>query len=397
MRILIYEPLPDINRAPVIAAVAKGLRKAGHDVLLVLEEQLLHTLHNNDTVTHIDCRRTMRASLPPAKGIDTFLLRAPVALYSQTEDNKTVKHALNQISRLRIEQYSSLITKFQPEHCFIWNGKSPHLADFMKIAHQQGLERFYYMECGWFPQKGTIYFDPIGVNAASSIASKKFTVLSHEQERQLENWKREYFNKQSQSHTVKRQIFVPLQVDTDTNITLYSPFNSMKQFIEFLEEWIPADYKVILRPHPLGNYTYPIESHKPNFKVDSASPINKLIDSSELTLGINSTVLLEALLREKPVLALGSGILGEAPILDGRFEDRPQQSYLGEKSKLYDLIFHKQQLIKDLPKLLELPLIPRTATSLDKTSSVGIVADIPFSHLRMRLNRMLITFRQWMG
>jgi hypothetical protein len=178
------------------------------------------------------------------------------------------------------------------------------------LAKNMGF-KFNYIEHGWFPQKDYYYIDPEGVNARSSIAKNAPPQINKAQKDKLKKWLFNYTKKYHHIAEKPKQILVPLQVDTDTNITLHSPFKSMKEFINYLEKEIPDDYNVILRPHPLGEYDYPITSSKNNFTVDSGSNLNQLVAESKYIIGINSTVLLEGLCFKKDVIPLGYGILSK--------------------------------------------------------------------------------------
>lgn len=313
MRVLIYEPLPDMNRAPIIAQLAKTLMADGHEVLVVIEEKLIYTLLGK--LTHqgvINCSRTWRRHIATDPKIKVCTLKTPPGLYWFVNASN-FSDRLAKISELRKEHYSKLLTSFNPEKIFVWNGQHEHLQDFMMLSKQTHEGKFVYMECGWFPQKGTIYFDTEGVNAASSIAKLPTRTLTPSEHQQLQQWLASY-TPTSAEKMVPKLVFVPLQVDTDTNISVYSPFKNMQELILFLERWLPPEYSAVLRPHPLQRAENEPPQLRENFHIDSKTEIRALIDRSEIVIGINSTVLLEAIARGRPVICFGEGFLSKTNI-----------------------------------------------------------------------------------
>lgn len=171
-------------------------------------------------------------------------------------------------------------------------------------------QQFSFLESGWFPQKNTYYSDPQGVNAASSISRVTPAPLSSSQTSEIKKWKAEY----RQSYGAPKSCdngyyFVPLQLETDTNITLFSPFKSMKALLQWVIDNTDPARPIVVRPHPLSDIDYE-EFNRINDRihVDGNTPLQKLIAESHAVIGINSTVLLESLIFEKPTIALGQGI-----------------------------------------------------------------------------------------
>lgn len=103
-------------------------------------------------------------------------------------------------------------------------------------------------------------------------------------------------------------VFVPLQVESDTQIII----NSKVNLIELIKT--AADYaksknlKLIIKPHPAERSNKIFEYIK-NLINDNVAVANnntfELIENAEIVITINSTVGLEALILEKPVIFLG--------------------------------------------------------------------------------------------
>ncbi|MDI4652857.1 MULTISPECIES: hypothetical protein [Pseudoalteromonas] len=341
MRILIYEPLADMVKAPFFSSLGTQLASEGHDVIIACEQKVIYTLQGRLTEKGvINCTSTICAHIASNKSIRyTCFMPNNKALYKNVSQH-TLADKLNTIARYRNSFYSQLLNEFNPDLIYIWNGQAEHQQDFVILAKNLGF-KFNYLELGWFPQKNHYYIDPIGVNANSSIANLKPYTLKKAEKDKLEQWVAEYTKPYSNIDTKKKQILVPLQVDTDTNITNHSPFSNMREFIEYLELAIPDTYTVIIRPHPLAQYAYSIKSQKPNFFFNTKVELYELIAQSEYIIGINSTVLLEGICFGKKVCALGEGIIPKRS-LDNFLtkNENDDLSYL-----LYNLIFKYQKEI----------------------------------------------------
>jgi|GEM_PF-2654478 len=105
---------------------------------------------------------------------------------------------------------------------------------------------------------------------------------------------------------LSKPIFVPLQDEGDTNITKFSPFKKMDDFVGYLSKNYPKQ-QFIVRPHPLFKDVY-IGKYN-NVEIDP--PSNNYLETLNqcgLVMGINSTTLLESALYNKPVIAFGQSI-----------------------------------------------------------------------------------------
>lgn len=343
MRVLIYEPLPDMNRGPIVAQLAKTLLADGHDVLVVIEEKLIYTLLGKlSSQRVINCTLTWREHIGRHEKLSIYKLRTPPFIYTLV-NRSNYQTRLKKIASLRTEQYDRLLKAFNPEKIFIWNGQHEHLQDFMEIAKRNNGHDFIYMECGWFPQKGTIYFDKKGVNAASSIAHEKNLEICGQQLQELETWRMQFLdNPDTKAPPQSRQnfIFLPLQVETDTNITLYSPFKSMQGFLDYVSRWIPEEFSLVVRPHPLSETDISAQSN-PRFLIDTQSPASELISASSMVIGINSTMLLESLMYKKQVIAFGDGFLEKTGI-GTPFQQATINTFDTRAGLLYRMALHHQ-------------------------------------------------------
>lgn len=114
----------------------------------------------------------------------------------------------------------------------------------------------------------------------------------------------------TETHIPAQYFFVPLQVNTDTQVLIHSDFVDMQAFIDCVETAyqqlplaIQQQYRLVFKIHPM-------EQGINHYRFNENSLVNqsdtkKLIAHARLIITINSTVGFEALLQHKPVLVLG--------------------------------------------------------------------------------------------
>ncbi len=110
--------------------------------------------------------------------------------------------------------------------------------------------------------------------------------------------------------TPKKYLFVPLQVNTDTQILVHSPFTDIQSFITFVEntylklpQTIQAEYRLVFKVHPMELSVQHYQFHPNSLVLNSDT--HALIQDAALVITINSTVGFEALALHKKVLVLG--------------------------------------------------------------------------------------------
>lgn len=187
----------------------------------------------------------------------------------------------------------------------------------------------YFMENGWFTQSSGCYIDQSGPNAMSSIRGQNLNIELQQDDIDFTKEKIESLHDRTLNkdiNTGSDYIFVPLQVERDTQILYWSGCQAryprrQSWFIDKICEAFP-DFPIVIRPHPKNaNYVNRIEDESkfyknhPNVQFRSDGSSYDWIKSSRAVIGINSTVLLEALTFYKPVLALGEGIFSENSVV----------------------------------------------------------------------------------
>ena len=103
----------------------------------------------------------------------------------------------------------------------------------------------------------------------------------------------------------KKYIFIPLQVNTDTQILVHSQYESMQAFISHVEKTFYAersDVSLVFKPHPMDKGKEYVFDSK-SLVVDNET--SQLIQGSEFIITINSTVGFEAIQSYKTVIVLG--------------------------------------------------------------------------------------------
>ena len=310
MRILIYEAMPDITRADVITRIARDYENQGHTVFLLLDEDVQLLKRNDIVKPHIvNCLNVIRSRVPKT-GIPFFATPVNRPLNKRFLEDPSSK-TLEEITAYKSDFHKKVLRSFRPDTIVIWNGLMDYQQGFINLAKSfDPQQQFSFLESGWFPQKNTYYSDPQGVNAASSISRATPAPLSPSQTSEIKKWKALY----RQSYGAPKSCdngyyFVPLQLETDTNITLFSPFKRMKALLQWVIDNTDPVRPIVVRPHPLSDINNE-EFNRLNDRiyVDGNTPLQKLIAESHAVIGINSTVLLESLIFEKPTIALGRGI-----------------------------------------------------------------------------------------
>ncbi len=197
----------------------------------------------------------------------------------------------------------------------IWNGFFLRQAVVIEIAKLFNKEVIYF-ESGFF---GKFVIDKKGVNFLNSVPRDKSFYLNYKNKKDLPNKliprnpkNAKKFLNAPKKPLPKKFIFVPFQVDYDTQILLFSPWiKSMEELFNILSE-IAKSLKIhiIFKEHPSSKKDYP-NLHKKAKKLEyvdfaNAYPTQELIEKSEAVITINSSVGVESLLFNKKVITLGN-------------------------------------------------------------------------------------------
>ncbi len=199
-----------------------------------------------------------------------------------------------------------IIERISPDLILNLNGMSTEGFNLAYISKAKSINNLFW-EAGLIPN--SLVLDNIGVNSYSELSIREILNTNHNYSE-----KNELINIGNLCNKDQVHIFVPLQVCHDTNIICSSTYFGMLDFIEKVILPIARNNPNLIfhiRHHPkstkiLIERTLYLFSTCKNIiiddrKLDSISNIK----NCDITLGVNSTCLLEAILAQKKVIAFG--------------------------------------------------------------------------------------------
>ena len=197
----------------------------------------------------------------------------------------------------------------------IWNGLKFRQRILVAAAESLGM-KCLYMENGLLPGMTTL--DAKGINFYNSVPREREffdaqPAPSDDVMAQLSSGLRGQFSDRP-SHLPDAYIFVPFQVNTDSQVVLFSPWlKDMYQLVAAFSaaaEALGSDMPhVVFKLHPACDQNYDeliarYQSHR-HIHFDCNTPTPVLIQHADAVSTINSTVGIESLLLGKKVLLLG--------------------------------------------------------------------------------------------
>lgn len=203
------------------------------------------------------------------------------------------------------------LTELNTTHIVVWNGEfndneRGHQPRFINYIKNHLNVQFIYAEHGWFPQKDTFMLDKEGTNGSSSIAKSTHVPISKSNKH---NTKRKEYDKLAIDPKIRDYIYVPLQLNTDTQIVNHSPFfKDMVSFINHVARLF--NKKIIVKVHPKDTA---VNKEKYRNACNRISNVRYVEDTNNIgwckfasyVIAINSTSINEALLYRKPVMTYG--------------------------------------------------------------------------------------------
>jgi len=210
------------------------------------------------------------------------------------------------------------IKALQPDVIVTGNPRAAWNRAPMLLLKMQGFP-MVFAEYGWLPQRHHFYFDPVGLGNESILTwvktfNDKDVLKLHfdlqDAMNALHSLQQGYYNPRPKLRNIPAgdYIFVPLQWEWDSSIIFDSSyFKSMDHLIAFAAFNFP-EFPIVVKAHPLD------KNRKRNCLLPNVSYVEPetdpiaLIQQSRAVFGINSTLLIEALVAEKPVAALGENV-----------------------------------------------------------------------------------------
>ena len=183
----------------------------------------------------------------------------------------------------------------------LWNDMKWHQLIIRKLAVRSAIKTAFF-ENGALPN--TVTLDPVGVNFNNSIPRNRSYY-----EADITNGHDLICS--TLTNSLNSYIFVPFQVDYDTQIISHSPWvenmDGLYSTLRNLVRTLPENIKIYVKEHPSSSRCYH-HLHDIDNRIEFKNNINteELINNAELVLTINSTVGLESIIKNKPVIVLGN-------------------------------------------------------------------------------------------
>ena len=202
---------------------------------------------------------------------------------------------------------------WEPGACdllFVWNGALAADKDAIARARDAGAG-VVFAELGWFPQAASFYLDSEGVGPLASIAAWNLDAPLDERKSKRLDARLAMYHGLAPPHGDEPggHVFVPLQVECDSQVVLGSKrIKTMGELLRLVAAVTPGDVPVVAKVHPhgeaRGNAPLPTDLG-PNVTITNGGDCAHWIRGARAVVTINSTVGLEALTYDKPVVTLG--------------------------------------------------------------------------------------------
>ena len=227
-----------------------------------------------------------------------------------------------------------------------------------EIAKLKGIE-IVFVESAFLP--GRIVVDKRGVNFYNSVPRSKEFFENYKNDKPLpkeliprkpRNAKK--FASLKKEPLPKKFIFVPFQVDYDTQILLFSPWIKNMEELFFVMKRLAEELKinVVFKEHPSSRKEYPhlhkIAKENEFIQFANAYPTQELIEKSEAVVTVNSSVGVESLLFNKRVITLGDAFYN----IDGIVKHAKSELELKDILKNLDSWKIDKKLIENFLKYL---------------------------------------------
>lgn len=215
-----------------------------------------------------------------------------------------------------------LLDDHQIDSLIVWNGVTGHVANAMRVLGENRKIIGGFLERGYL--RNSVFFDRDGTNGASSLAAGSQTIydetdVASSMESLGDLVTSTLLKFSDPPPTERKQIFVPLQVQQDSNILLYSPhIKTMRNLVldaVKLAQDLGSEWDVVVRDHPEETQSPLNIPFGDRVWRDNSSSLDERISSSRIVFTVNSTVGLTAALAGKVVICGGEGIYCREPFV----------------------------------------------------------------------------------
>jgi len=259
-----------------------------------------------------------RVSQHTLKAIKEASLFAVEEFYAKTGWHRMPRSVLMGIFGLlgywNAMRYNAVLSKGYAK-MLIWNGGKFRQQIAIAIAKLKGI-KVYYFENGLLPH--TLVFDQKGINFDNSVPRDRHFYEAYQSDVPLPKalvpriGKKRAIFEGDEEKLPETYIFVPFQVDYDTQIITQSPWiQNMRMLYDLVEKIASqSNYHFVIKEHPSSGVEYPDlherASRIPNIHFANAHSTQNLIEQSQAVITLNSTVGIESLLFHKKVIVLGN-------------------------------------------------------------------------------------------
>ena len=216
-------------------------------------------------------------------------------------------------------KYYTILSQKRYDAIMLWSGVTFRQSIATKAAKKVGLKTLF-IENGLLPD--TIVLDTKGVNYNNAVPRNPDFYRNYDAPEEAlpeklipRQPKKEEKFAAKEALLPKKYIFIPFQVDYDTQLILHGTWiKDMRQLFhlmtEVLEEVNDRELHLVFKEHPSSLIDYP-DLHAAAAEMERVHIINRrstqdLIEKAEAVVTINSTVGIESLLLKKRVVVLGN-------------------------------------------------------------------------------------------
>lgn len=208
----------------------------------------------------------------------------------------------------RVDALHAVLDEASPERVFIWNGLTGVVANGLRqLAARHDLSSSF-LERGLLPE--SVFVDPEGTGGLSQLHRLTLEELPEHGVVALPTFSSVPTELRAEhGFGARRVVFVPLQVERDTNILFHSDgVRSMRELLVRVSAALHgSDAVIVARRHPEETDAIRLPE-RANLRHIDAGSVEAWCDAADLVVTVSSTVGLTALLRGKPVVALGRAI-----------------------------------------------------------------------------------------